>query len=121
MIKPIRKPANSWTSGSGETLADPPTGPVLVKPAMVHCLVLSAHTQAQRGSHKLWIADNSKPVAQGQSQGTSDVSLRESPCRCSQYTETNTEAAEMGRQRNRPQMKEQENSQEELDEMEASN
>ena len=56
----------------------------------------------------LWITVSSKQVDQGQSQAASDKAYKE--------------AAKMGRQRNRSQMKEQENSTEDdLDEMEANN
>ena len=69
----------------------------------------------------LWITDSSNQVAQSKSQAVSDKILHQSLQFYLIHRSKYKEAAKMGRQRNRPRMKEQENSPEELDEMEASN
>ena len=81
------------------------------------------HTpRPSRGSHTLWITDSSKQVAQGQSQAGFDLGVTRVLQIYLIHRNKYKEAAKMGRQRNRAQMKEQEHSlQEELDEIEAKN
>ena len=73
------------------------------------------HTnRPSRGGHTLQIAESSKQVAQGQSQAASDKGLHTRVSADLPNTKKQIQrSSQNGRQRNRPQVKEQENSPEE--------
>ena len=69
----------------------------------------------------LWITDSSKQVAQGQAQSGFDFSMHQGLVDLPNPEKQTQRAAKMERQRNKPQMKEQDNSSKDLDEIEESN